>query len=199
MKQPAQNHIFISNLNPYISGWAIICRIINKSSMKEYTSSFVKSGSRSSHYFTIDLRDKSGEIAAVFFGEAAELWYNKLQHESVYIFSGGKIKIQDKYRSPRVNNDLQIIFGANCHIQAVANDVTIPRVTYTFISLRDAQTISNKDLPTAADIIGLSSTHADTPFSHSSPSHSSPPCASGLLTHSLTELLIHSLRHGTRI
>ena len=192
-KQPAQNHIFISNLNPYISGWAIICRIINKSSMKEYTSSFVKSGSRSSHYFTIDLRDKSGEISAVFFGEAAELWYNKLQHESVYIFSGGKIKIQDKYRSPRVNNDLQIIFGANCHIQAVANDVTIPRVTYTFISLRDAQTISNKDLPTAADIIGLLSTHADTPLSHFS-----PPCAFRL-THSLTQLLIHSLRHGTRI
>ena len=183
VKAPYLNRTSIINLNPYTTGWSITCRVINKSSMKEYTSSFGNAGGKKSRYFSIDLRDQSGEISAVFFGEAAEVWYDRLQHDSVYAFSGGKLKIQEKYRSPRVNNDLQIIFGANCHIQLVADDSSIQGVTYTFISLKDALTISDKDLPTAADIIGSLLTHSFTlSFSRS-------------LAHSLTQSVSQSLTH----
>ena len=64
-------------------------RITNKSELR----SFSKNG-RLSYVFSIDLVDKHGyEMAAVFFGEAAEHFHPLLREDQVYVIQDNNVKV----------------------------------------------------------------------------------------------------------
>jgi replication factor A1 len=85
----------IADLNPYQNRWTIKARVTGKSDVRRW------SNQRGEGYLcSVDLLDEQGgEVRGTFFKEAVDKFCDMLQVNSVYTFSGGKIKVANKQYS----------------------------------------------------------------------------------------------------
>jgi OB-fold nucleic acid binding domain len=85
----------IADLNPYQNRWTIKARVTGKGEVRRW------SNQRGEGYLcSIDLLDEQGgEVRGTFFKDAVDKFCDMLQVNSVYTFSGGKIKVANKQYS----------------------------------------------------------------------------------------------------
>ena len=82
----------INQLNPYRSTWTIKARVTSKSAKKTWNNARGEGC-----LFSVDLLDAEGsEIRGTFFKEAVDKFYDMLQEDQVYTFSGGRIKMANR-------------------------------------------------------------------------------------------------------
>eukprot|EP00418_Pyrodinium_bahamense_P086619 CAMPEP_0179064666 /NCGR_PEP_ID=MMETSP0796-20121207/28063_1 /TAXON_ID=73915 /ORGANISM="Pyrodinium bahamense, Strain pbaha01" /LENGTH=761 /DNA_ID=CAMNT_0020761615 /DNA_START=31 /DNA_END=2317 /DNA_ORIENTATION=+ len=115
----------IAELSPYTNGrWRVKARIIMKGDIRKFSNSRGEG-----QLFKITLADKSGEIAATFFGKAVDIFYPQLRQGQVYSFSRGHIKAGN----PRFDRGEHVLtFEEQASIEALEDDREMPGVTFDF-------------------------------------------------------------------
>lgn len=129
------NIVPISALNPYQNRWTIKGRITNKGDIRKWSNA-----KGEGCLFSIDILDASGmDIRGTFFKEDAEKWFNILEPEKVYTFTGGRLKVAN----PQWNKckcQHEITFDRSTDIQLVEDDDAIKANIYDFkkVSAKDS-------------------------------------------------------------
>jgi len=138
----------IRGLNPYQNRWTIKARIVNKSDVKRWD----KGPNNQGQLFSCTLMDSEGtEIRATFFRDAVDKFFEMLQENNVYTFSGGRTKTANRQYS-RVDNDFELTFDAHSEIQHVANDSSIQEVNLARVKIAD---IANRNPGDFVDVLGV--------------------------------------------
>eukprot|EP00939_MAST-03C_sp_MAST-3C-sp1_P003866 g3866.t1 len=141
------NCIPISQLNPYRSSWTIKARVTSKGAKKTWNNARGEGV-----LFSVDLLDSDGgEIRGTFFKEAVDKFYDVLEADQVYTFSGGRIKMANRQYSS-LNCDYEITFNQYSEIQQVANDVRIKKMHFAFTKIGD---LLRTEAGTMVDIVGV--------------------------------------------
>ena len=136
----------INSLNPYQNRWTIKARVTTKD--KRSWSNARGEGT----LFKIELLDeRGGEIAATFFKEACDKFFDAIQVDSVYTFSNGRLKVANKQYSS-TNSDYEITFGTDAVICAVDDDSNIAKVQFNFKKFDVLESIEPNS---TIDIIGI--------------------------------------------
>jgi len=145
----------IVSLTSFTYGWKIKARITSKSTVKTWDRGPLNNGC----LFTVDLLDEAGgEIQGTFFKEAVEKFYNALQQDSVYTFSGGSIKYANErsLRFSRIKNQYQISFNERTDIEEVTDDNQIQCLKAHFITIDQIQ---QRNIGDMIDVIGVVLSH----------------------------------------
>ena len=112
------------------SDWTIKARVIQKSTMRNYTN--MKGPGK---VFNCVLMDScKDEIQGTFFNQAADRFYDMLIQGHVYSFSGGYIKSSNR-RFSVIDSDIEISFEKNSMITELADDGRIATVGYNFVPI----------------------------------------------------------------
>eukprot|EP01006_Ploeotia_vitrea_P066333 TRINITY_DN94774_c0_g1_i1.p1 TRINITY_DN94774_c0_g1~~TRINITY_DN94774_c0_g1_i1.p1 ORF type:complete len:510 (+),score=55.47 TRINITY_DN94774_c0_g1_i1:81-1532(+) len=136
--QPNSQDIFqpIASLTPYTGKWRIKARVIDKSGIREWNNA-----RGTGKLFSFTLADSTGEaIRATMFQEGVDKYYEFLENDKVYIFSGGTIKTANKKWSTLPAN-YEISMDANCYIDGpLQDDNSITRETVHFTQIGKIRT-----------------------------------------------------------
>ncbi|KAG5189180.1 hypothetical protein JKP88DRAFT_197666 [Tribonema minus] len=126
----------ISDLNPYMNRWTIKARVTAKSEIRRW------SNQRGEGYLaSVDLLDEfGGEVRGTFFKDAVDKYLPMLEVNSVYTFSGGRIKVANKQYSS-LQNDYEITFNSDSVIEKVADDKRIKAMNLTFRRIADLKDV----------------------------------------------------------
>lgn len=108
--------------------WLIKARVVSKQELRDFSKNNGK-------FFSIVLKDKTGEIRAVFFKNVAEQYYPKIKEGCVYSLTGGEVEKASNYNC--TSNPLEIIFKDNVLIQEQKNDISIPIEEPKFFTIAD--------------------------------------------------------------
>lgn len=137
----------IKALNAYTQRWTIKARVTAKSDIKTY-----QNDKGPGKLFKFDLLDESGgEISGAFFKEAVDKFYERLHVGSVYMFSGGKVKVADqKYSKGR---PYEIMFDDKTQVTPAEDDSRIGSANFTFIPGISA--IVNMEPKATIDVAGM--------------------------------------------
>jgi replication factor A1 len=137
----------IASLNPYQNRWTIKARITNKGDMRTW-----QNARGEGKLFSVDLLDEHGdEIRGTFFKETADKFFNVLQEQSVYYFSGGRLKVANKKFSS-LNNNYEITFDNHSDIRPAPDSGNIKKIQYAFKTIAELETTPPD---TNVDIIGI--------------------------------------------
>ena len=142
------NIVPISAINPYSSKWTIKARVTAKSDIRKWSNQ-----KGDGHLFSIDLLDATGgEIRGTFFKEACDKLYGQISEQSVYTFSGGKLKVVANKQFSSLKNNYELTFDTNSDIRPCADDEGIKSVQYNFVKIADLASIEANQM---VDIMGV--------------------------------------------
>lgn len=111
----------IDTLNPFINKYTIRALVTQKSDVK----TFSKSGSRSGKSFNVTVKDETGEIRAIAWGEDAEKFHKIFQMENVYYISNGRIqKANSRFNS--TSHEYELTFDKNTVVEEVIGVIFVP-------------------------------------------------------------------------
>ena len=120
----------INQLNPYRSTWTIKARVTSKSAKKTWNNARGEGC-----LFSVDLLDAEGsEIRGTFFKEAVDKFYDMLQEDQVYTFSGGRIKMANRQYTS-IDCDYEITFSPYSQIKHCGDDRSIRKMMFNFCPL----------------------------------------------------------------
>lgn len=103
--------------------------------------------------FSIDLLDsEGGEIRATFFKEAAQRFFNVIEEQNVYYFSGGKYKVVANKQYSTIKNDYEITFDVNSDIRPCQEDSEIKKQSYKFVAIEN---MNNVEVGATVDVLGI--------------------------------------------
>ena len=122
----------ISWLSPYTSKqWRIKCRVVSKTNIRKFTNA-----KGEGQFFKVELSDASGTTSGTFFGQAVDLFFEKIHVGNVYVFSKGSVKAGNlRFDS----SEYVLTFDKCSEIQPGEEDHTIPRITFDFKALADIE------------------------------------------------------------
>jgi len=87
--------------------------------------------------FNVNLLDSSGdEIQASFFNEAADMFYNTLEEDKVYVFKGGRVKMANQ-RFQTVKCDYALTFDQHSSITQAEDSGEIEKEKFSFVKIKD--------------------------------------------------------------
>ena len=142
------NIVPISAINPYSSKWTLKARVTSKSEIRKWSNQ-----KGDGHLFSIDLLDATGgEIRGTFFKEACDKWYGQISEQSVYTFSGGKLKVVTNKQFSSLKNNYELTFDTNSDIRPCADDEGIKSIQYNFVKIADLASIEANQM---VDILGV--------------------------------------------
>lgn len=137
----------IKDLSPYISSWTILARVVLKTTEHE----FRRNNGRMGSYFSVILKDTSGEIRGVFFDPECKQFNNSIKYKQVYKISGGVLKDN---RSKKTDHEFEIMFNKTTRFEKMPEQSNIGLYpTFKFTKLAQLQNMpitSN----TYVDILG---------------------------------------------
>merc|ERR1719310_1723583 len=82
---------------------------------------------------TVIIRDASDKLRCTLWSEAIDAFASVLQERKTYTFSGGQLKQADQRWNPGAT--VECSFGEYAQIQEVADDPSVPTMTYNFVPL----------------------------------------------------------------
>lgn len=126
-------HQPISSLNPYNQKWAIRARVTSKGAVRKFTNA-----KGEGQLLSVDLIDESEEIRATMFGEAVNRFKDVLQAGKTFLIRNGRIKPANKKFSS-LKNDYELTIDENTVVEEVADDQSVPRAKFAFVSLADLE------------------------------------------------------------
>ncbi|KAF8821916.1 hypothetical protein IE077_004250 [Cardiosporidium cionae] len=138
--------VSISKLALYMPKWQIQGRVTNKTDLKTF-----RNEQSEGQVFSIDIKDRDGEIRGTFFHKVAEKWYTVLTLNRVYAFANGQIKPK-KMPFNTLNHPYEIVFDENSTISLIADELGIPKMTYDFVRIRD---LTEKEVNSRVDIAAI--------------------------------------------
>jgi replication factor A1 len=125
----------ISQLNMYQNRWTIQARVTTKSDIRSWSNARGEGT-----LFSIELLDSSAvDVKATFFKEAVDKFYGMLEVNSVYTFSGGRLKVANtQYNACKC--PYEITFDQNSEIHKVNDTGDIQSQRYDFVSIASLET-----------------------------------------------------------
>lgn len=135
----------IASLTMYNNRFTIQAKVIAKSDIRTWSNA---NGEGS--LFSIDLLDTSGDIHAIFFKEAVDMFFGQLEIGQTYTFTGGRMKVANAKFNPCSSN-FEITFDTKTEIHKVANDDSI-RQTYNFVKIAD---LAQREENNTVDVIAV--------------------------------------------
>lgn len=122
----------IGSLNPYMNRWTLKARVAVKNDKVSWSNA-----RGDGTLFKVTLLDGEGdEVEAVFFKEACEKFYDAIDENAVYYFSGGKVKPCNK-RFSSTKCDYEITFDASATIELAADASGVGGTKYDFVKIAD--------------------------------------------------------------
>ena len=136
----------IASLNMYQNRWTIKARVTMKGDVKHWSNA-----KGEGQLFSVEILDSGMDIRATFFKEAVDKFFNLLEVDKVYCFSGGRLKAANmQYNTCK--SSFEITFDQNSEITLENDSGEISQQTY------DLKPISELDAvePGAyVDILGV--------------------------------------------
>ncbi len=143
----------IKSLNPYTTRWTIMGRITNKSDIKHWSNS-----KGDGQLFSIEILDSSMDIRATFFREGVDKFYNMLECDKVYTFTGGKLKVANmQYNTCKCQFEITFDQNSEIHLQEDTGEIT--QQLYEFQRIADLERV---EAGKYVDIVGIVK-HVSTP------------------------------------
>jgi replication factor A1 len=142
------NIVPIQAINPYSSKWTIKARVTSKSEIRKWSNARGEG-----HLFSIDLLDSAGgEIRGTFFKEACDKWFANIAEQSVYTFSGGKLKVVTNKQFTSIKNNYELTFDSNSDIRPSLDEDGIKTIQYNFVKIAD---IANVEVNQLIDVMTI--------------------------------------------
>ena len=136
----------IAALNMYSNRWVIRAKVTSKSEIRTWSNA---KGEGS--LFNITLLDSSGtDVRATFFKEAVDKFYNILEEDRVYTFSGGRLKVANMQYN-NCKSQFEITFDQNSEIHLVQDEGDI-QPSYDFVKIAS---LEEKEPQAAVDILAV--------------------------------------------
>ncbi|KAL3424609.1 putative replication factor-a protein 1 [Phlyctema vagabunda] len=137
----------IEGLSPYANKWTIKARVTNKSDIRTWH----KQNSEGK-LFSVNLLDETGEIKATGFNDQCDMLYDVFQEGSVYYISSPcRVQLAKKQFS-NINNDYELTFERDTHVEKAEDQENVPQVRYNFSTVGDLQSI---DKDSTIDVIAV--------------------------------------------
>lgn len=137
----------IEAITPYAHKWTIKARCTHKGEIKHWHN---KNGD--GKLFSANFLDDSGEIRATGFNEQVDQYYDLLQEGGVYYISNPcRVQLAKKQFST-VNNDYELTFEKDTHIEKAEDMDGVPEVRYNFVTLEALQNIEKDN---NIDVVGI--------------------------------------------
>ena len=142
-----QNIIPIAQLNLYMNRWAIRARVTSKTDIKHWSNARGEGS-----LFSVELLDSSGtDIRATFFKEGVDKFYNMIETDKVYTFSGGRLKVANmQYNTCK--SQCEINFDQNSEIHLDNDTGDNQQQLYDFVKIADLESIEPNSY---VDVIGV--------------------------------------------
>lgn len=126
----------VSALNMYQNRWTIKCRVTSKSDIRTWSNA-----KGEGTLFSVELLCSSGcDVKAIFFKEAVDKFYNILEVNQIYTFSGGRLKVGN----PKWNtckSAYEITFDQNSEIHKDNDDGQIKEQLFDFTKIADIEQV----------------------------------------------------------
>lgn len=137
----------ISALNMYQNRWTIRARVTTKTDIRHW-----QNAKGEGSLFSVELLDSSGtDIRATFFREAVDKFYNILEVDKVFTFSGGRLKIGNiQYNTCK--SQFEITFDQNAEIHLDADSGDIQQQLYEFVPIAQLESV---DPGKSVDILSI--------------------------------------------
>ena len=120
----------IAQLNMYQNRWTIKARVTTKSDIRTWSNARGEGS-----LFSVELLDASAhDIKCTFFKDAVDKFYGMLEQDSVYTFSGGRIKVANQQYNT-CKSGYEITFDANAEIHLVPDEGEIQAQIYDFVKI----------------------------------------------------------------
>lgn len=130
----------IRALNTFSTDWTLKARVTKKWEMKEWNNS-----RGNGKLFTANLMDSLGdEIAATFFNQGADKFYEMMTEKGVFTFSKGQVKLANR-KFTTVQCEYQLSFDKNSEIAEVPDDGSINSQRFHLVSLDQLGQIAKKN------------------------------------------------------
>jgi len=137
----------IAGLNMYSNRWVIRAKVKNKSGIRTWSNA---KGEGS--LFSIELLDSSGtDVKGTFFKEAVDKFFNFLEEDQVYNFSGGRLKVANTQWN-RCKSQFEITFDQNSDIQLDQGGADDIRESFDFVKIAAIEQSQPNDF---VDILGM--------------------------------------------
>lgn len=132
----------------YMLEWKLKARVTKKSAKRTWSNS-----KGTGTLFNIEMLDKAGtQIQATFFKDAADLFYEKIHENGVFLFSNGKVQLANQ-KFTSIKNDFALVFDKNSEIVEIKeDDQAIQETGFTFTPLSEIQQIEQMK---TIDVVGL--------------------------------------------
>eukprot|EP00039_Didymoeca_costata_P007560 m.101215 g.101215 ORF g.101215 m.101215 type:complete len:689 (+) comp13736_c2_seq1:56-2122(+) len=150
--QSLDNYQPIQSVNPYTTRWTIRARVTNK---REKTYSNARGDGK---LFSVDLLDDSGEIRATAFNDTADRLNPAMEIGKVYMIRGGRVKVANRKFS-HLNNQYEITFGEDTHVQEVEDLSGVPTVKYDYVDFAQLESMNKEN--TYVDVLAVVTTVGD--------------------------------------
>eukprot|EP00550_Attheya_septentrionalis_P007580 CAMPEP_0198296596 /NCGR_PEP_ID=MMETSP1449-20131203/33246_1 /TAXON_ID=420275 /ORGANISM="Attheya septentrionalis, Strain CCMP2084" /LENGTH=643 /DNA_ID=CAMNT_0043997261 /DNA_START=49 /DNA_END=1980 /DNA_ORIENTATION=+ len=130
------NYTPISQLNIYQNRWTIKGRVTSKSAIRTWSNA---KGDGS--LFSIDILDASAtDVRATFFKEAVDKFFNTLEVDKVYTFTGGRLKTANiQYNTCK--SGFEITFDQNAEIHLDNDTGEIQQQTFEFVQIAQLEQV----------------------------------------------------------
>jgi len=137
----------IAGLNMYSNRWVIRAKVKNKSGVRTWSNA-----KGEGTLFSIELLDSSGtDVKATFFKEAVDKFFDFIEEDRVYTFSGGRLKVANMQWN-RCKSQFEITFDQNSEIHLDQGGQDDIRDSYEFVRIADIEQSQPGD---HVDILGV--------------------------------------------
>ncbi|XP_023179721.2 replication protein A 70 kDa DNA-binding subunit-like [Drosophila hydei] len=133
----------IASLSPFQKKWFIKARVVGKTRKYPY---------RGGRYFSMNLKDKSGEIRVTAYKEQCDKFYDLIVADNVYFFSNCHLKLANKQYS--LKSDYEMSFTGETMVQLCDDEdnVGVPEIKFDLIPLSQVTNMENNE---SVDTIGI--------------------------------------------
>ena len=137
----------ISGLNMYSNRWVIRAKVVSKSGVRTWSNA-----KGEGQLFSMEILDSSGtDVKCTFFKEAVEKFYNFIEEDRVYTFSGGRLKVANMQYN-KCKSQFEITFDQNSTIELDQGGGDDIRASYDFVKVADVERSQPNDY---VDILGV--------------------------------------------